>query len=147
MYITEMLYPLIDMSTHKLSKQEVFILEAELFTRLCEELKEFFKNSYKAYFRLLNFSAEMEDMMIEERLIRFVINDILSTEEYTLPGIAYYIKTPEEVVYDIAIGRNTDPSSTLFRKIIKLHRSVRPNLYRKLLQKIFSESLTQIFEI
>lgn len=135
----ETLSQLANLNLCKLSKEENLFLEAEFFIRICEELKEVFKARHKEYFRLLNLNVEMEDTMIEEKFIRCVITDILSTEEYTLPGIAYYTQTPEDVVYDIAMGRNTDPSSTLFRKIIKLHRSVRPELYREIMEKITSE--------
>lgn len=126
-------------NTSNFSKEEIFILELILFIRLYEELKEIFKAQHRNYFRLIKMNAEKENAMIEEKFIRHVINDILSTEEYTLPGIAYYTQTPEDVVYDVAIGSNTDPSSTLFRKIIKLHQSVRPELYREILKKITLE--------
>jgi hypothetical protein len=81
----------------------------------------------------------MEIAMFEANFIRCIINDILSTEEYTLSGIAYYTETPEEIVYDIAIGHNTSPSANLLRKIIELHRSVRRDLYRSIVEKIISE--------
>ncbi len=140
---TELLCRFTGINPGKLSKEEIFILELTLLIRLYEELKEIFKAQYKNYFRLMKINVETEDAMIEEKFIRHVINDILSTEEYTLPGIAYYTQTPEDVVYDIAIGSNTDPSSTLFRKIIKLHQSVRPELYREILKKITLECATE----
>ena len=43
---------------------------------------------------------------------------------------------PEEVIYEIAIGQNLDPSITLSRKIMGLHQSVRPKLYREMIKKI-----------
>src|SRR5579871_3524885 len=106
----ESLYFLIGNSSSKFSRKEIFILEAELFFRLYDELKNFFKIQYKNYFRLMKFNWEMEEVMLEDNFARCVINDILATEEYTLPGIAYYTRTPEEVVYEVAIGRNTNPS-------------------------------------
>jgi len=45
-------------------------------------------------------NIEKEKSMIESNFIRCIINDILSTEEYTLPGIAYYTDTPEEIIIE-----------------------------------------------
>jgi hypothetical protein len=81
----------------------------------------------------------MEIAMFEANFVKCIINDILSSEEYTLSGIAYYTETPEEIVYDIAIGHNISPSANLLRKIIELHRSVRSDLYRSIIEKIISE--------
>lgn len=126
-------------NTSKLSRNELFILEAEFFTYLCDELKQLFGDQYKDYFRLIKSNSEKESEMIEEKLTNRVINDILSSGEYTLPGIAYYTHTPEDVVFELATGQNTNPSAALFRKIIKLHRSVRPELYKAITQKIVTE--------
>jgi hypothetical protein len=129
-------YHFLDIHFQGLSKQEMLILEAELFTRIYEELKEIIKEQNKEYFRLMKFNIEKESTMIEENFIRYIINDILSTEEYNLPGIAYYTDTPEEVIYEVASGSNIRPTLLLARKIIALHRSVRPNLYRDIMNKI-----------
>ncbi len=79
--------------------------------------------------------------MLEGNFIRLVINDILLTEEYTVQGIACYTQTPEDVIYDIAMGNNLAPSFPLSRKIIEIHRSIRPDLYSNILKKILSNSL------
>lgn len=136
---TELLCHLIGISPTRFSREEIFIIEAELFTRLCDELKALFKTQYKHYFKAIKLHTEMEDSMIEIHFMRCVINDILSTDEYTLPGIAYYTQTPEEVVYDVVTGRNTNPSSSFFRKIIELHRSVRRDLYVEIMKKVVAE--------
>jgi len=121
-----------------LTKEESMILEAELFAHIYEELKEIIKNENKDYFRLLKINIEKEKSMIESNFIRCIINDILSTEEYTLPGIAYYTDTPEEIIIEVASGRNTNPTFSLSQKVIDLHRSVRPQLYSSILSKIKS---------
>ncbi|HVX00513.1 MAG TPA: hypothetical protein VHA52_08780, partial [Candidatus Babeliaceae bacterium] len=114
----------------------------ELFTRVCEALRDIFKTQFTEYFRLMKFNIEMENAMLEENFIRCVINDIISTEEYSLAGIAYYTQTPEDVIYDLASGRNICPSLPLSRKIINLHRSIRPCLYKNILKKITSEYIS-----
>jgi hypothetical protein len=73
------------------------------------------------------------------KLLRCIINDILMTEEYTLSGIACYTQTPEEIVYDLAIGLNTNPSAIFLRKIIELHRFIRRELYASIIEKIIIE--------
>ncbi len=139
---TEPLCHLVGICPAKLTKEENLILEIELFTRICEELKDGFKAKYKNYFRIMKYNAEMENVMIEATFVRCVINDILSTEEYTLDGIAYYTQTPEEVVHELAMGWNTSPSAALLRKIVELHRSVRRELYNAMREKISATILT-----
>jgi len=141
MSATEFLCQIVGVKPHQLSRKENIILEADLFARVCEEIKEFFKAQYRGYFRLIKCNAEMENVVMESVYVRHVINDILSTEEYTLSGIACYTQTPEEVVYEVAMGLNTNPSSAFLRKIIELHRSIRPDLYREIIRKITTEYL------
>lgn len=137
----EPLYSLIEIDPNMLSKEEAFILEAILFTHICNILKDFFRDQYKDYFRLIKFSMEMEDAMLDANFICFIIKDILLTEEYTLSGIANYTLTPEEVVYEVAIGCNTSPSAFFVQRIIELHRSVRPDLYNAIIKKIAEDYL------
>ena len=137
---------LLGISKSKLTKIETMILEAELFTRLYEELKEIIKSENKDYFRLLKIDIEKEKSMIETNFIRCIINDILSTEEYTLPGIAYYTDTPEEIIFEVASGRNTSPTFSLSQKVIDLHRSVRPKLYSGILGKIKNENSAPVVQ-
>lgn len=80
--------------------------------------------------------------MTDENIIKSLINDLLKSGEYSLPGIASYTDTPEDVVYDIASGLNTRPSLFLARKIIDLHKEARKEVYAKILNKIL-ESPTQ----
>jgi len=140
MSAAKLLCQTLDVNPHVLSKEENLVLEADLFTRICEELKAIFKVKYKDYFRVLKLNTEMENTMMESNFVRCVINDILSTEEYSLPGVAYYTRTPEDVIFEIASGKNTDPSALLLRKIIELHRSIRPELYREIMNKIVREN-------
>jgi hypothetical protein len=139
MTAVQALHHLLDINIQRLSKKEILILEAELFTRICEELKEVIRKQNKDYFSLMKFTIEKENTMIESSFIRCIINDILSTEEYNIPGIAHYTDTPEDVIYEVASGCNRHPTLSLARKVIELHRSVRPNLYREIINKITDE--------
>ena len=127
---------LIGLNSDELSKQEIFILEGIIFICIYQELKELFKLQYKTYFRLMKLNNEMENAMLETNFIRCLINDILSTEEYSLLGIANYTHLPEDALYDVIVGMNTNPSLIFSIKIIELHRTVRPQLYQDILNKI-----------
>lgn len=118
------------------SRGETLIIEAALFLRVYEELKELFRRQYSDYFQLLKYDNEKESAMIEANFIRCVIQDILATREYTMEGIACYTATPEDVIYELAAGCNTNPTLSVSRRIIDLHRSVRPTLYKEIINKI-----------
>jgi hypothetical protein len=124
----------VDVST--LTPQEKFLLELELFSRICEELKEIFRERHRSYFNLMKFSIEKEDHMLESQYIQFIINDILSTGEYNLKGIACYTNTFEDVVMESMAGINKSPSAMFLRKLIDLHRSVRRDLYDLVMKRI-----------
>jgi hypothetical protein len=142
MSATEPLSLLIGINPTKLSKEENIILEIELFSRICEELKEVFRQQHREYFHLMKLNKEMENTMLESKLIRFIIQDILSTKEYTIEGIARYAATHEDVLYEIYAELNQQPSATLLRKIIELHRMVRRELYQKITKKIAYDYLS-----
>jgi len=127
---------LIGLNSDEFSKQEIFILEGIIFISIYQELTELFKSRYKTYFRLMKLNNEMENIMFETNFIRSLINDILSTEEYSLLGIANYTHLPEDAIYDVVVGMNTNPSLIFSIKIIELHRTVRPQLYQEILKKI-----------
>src|SRR3990167_4180813 len=79
------------------SKEENILLEAELFVRVCEELKFILRDNLKNYFCVLKFTTEMENAMLESNFARLILQDILSTDDYTLNGIAHYTNTHEDV--------------------------------------------------
>src|SRR5579872_7083828 len=132
MSAVEYLCKIIDINPHTLSKEELTLLEAELFFHLCEGLSNLFKKRYKSYFKLLKPNIEREQAMIDAHFLRFIISDILSTETYTLIGIAFYAQVSEEIIYELVSGQNTDPSLSLARRIIELHRAVRKELCREI---------------
>jgi hypothetical protein len=91
---------------------------------------------YKQYLCLMKFTIEMEDMMLEANFVQLLINDILSTKEYDLQGIAYYTNTYEDVIAEIMTGKNTNPSVLLVCRLIELHRAVRREVYQMITKKI-----------
>lgn len=141
MSATESMCRLIGINCKKLSKEEYLLLEAEIFIRICEELREFFREQQKGYFCLMKFNLEKENVMLENDLARLITKDILSSEEYNLSGIASYSDTPTDVVQEVIDGRNIRPSATFLWKIIELHRSVRRDLYDAIRKKIINHHL------
>ena len=132
----EMLYQIFNITPPRLSKDEILILEAELFYHTLNELKNVFRDQFKNYFRLMKYNIEMENAMIHANFLRCLVQDILASEEYSLEGIARYTRMPEDIIYDVAIGKNPNPSADLTHKIIELHRTIRPELYKNILNKI-----------
>ena len=135
----EPLCSLLGINASHLAKEEYVLLETELFSRLCDELKERLKDEHQNYFQLMKWGVERESVMLETEFIRSIIQDILSTEEYTLTGIARYTDIPEDVLYEIVSGNHATLSAIFLRKIIDLHRSVRRELYQTMIKKIISE--------
>lgn len=130
---------LLRLDKHCLSKTEKILLETRLFISIYIELLETFKNQYKEYRMLIK--SNHRDGKSYINFTQEVLKDILSTEEYSLAGIAVHTSIPEDVLFDIAIGTNTNPTLDLSRKLFELHVTVRRNLYDKILEKIISEYL------
>ena len=125
----------------RLSKNEKLLFSSYLFVNLNHELNEIFQAGYKNYFRLIKADFVMEDVMVEANFLHHIIKDILSTGEYSLEGIAYYIRIPKDVLYDLVTGFNINPSLMLYRKIIELHSTVRRDLYHTLIKKIMLDQI------
>lgn len=138
----EPLYRLVGVIPSRLTEEQSLLLEAEIFARICEELREIFREQHREYFRLMKFTIEMENMMLESKFVCLIIQDTLATGEYNLEGIAHYTGTHEEVIEEMMMGRNASPSAAFIRKLIDLHRSVRPELYKEIVKKVTENYLT-----
>lgn len=134
------LYGLITIDLDKFSQNEQKILEAGFFSWICDELKNIFRQQHKDYFSLMKFTIEMENTMLDANFICLIIKDILSTNEYTITGIAHYMNIHEDILHEVIIGLNTNPSANLLQRAIDLHRSVRAELYFKIINKILNHS-------
>jgi hypothetical protein len=71
--------------------------------------------------------------------IRNLVNDLLSSNEYSIDGLATYTGYPEDVIYDIAAGMNNNPTLVSAIKIIELHIMCRQDLYIDIAKKITSK--------
>ncbi len=120
------------------------LLEVELFARICDELKEIFRKKYKNFFQIMKYTLIKEDEMLENNLMQIILNDIISTEEYTLEGIATYTDIHIDIIRELASGLNTKPLATCLRKVIELHRTVRRDLYQTISKKIVAGSVATL---
>ncbi|MBA3661089.1 MAG: hypothetical protein H0W64_05155 [Gammaproteobacteria bacterium] len=136
MSATQPFYTLFKDTYRKFNRIEIFILEAEIFINICKEINLFFKNEYKEYLYVMKTIPEKEESMLSHFHICLIINDILASTHYNLMGIAVYTNTPEEVITDIIIGCNTQPSAIFLQRIIDLHRTIRGELYQSIAARI-----------
>ena len=79
--------------------------------------------------------------MCSSHFMQDIIKDILATNEYSLTGIATHTQIPEEILTDLIIGTNNNPTFESSKKIFELHISVRPKLYDEIMKKIAFEYL------
>jgi hypothetical protein len=105
------------------------ISETSQYFQDYKTIKHRCREHYEKYFKLCLDYRERKDEMIDNNFLQFLLNDIISTGEYTLEGIAYYIRITLDDIIDIFSGLNRDPSYQLVFQLIELHRSVRPEYY------------------
>lgn len=120
----------------KLSKEENLLIEAALISGLCDELMRIYQTRFPVH--LKKQFDERESEMTYGNIINLILQDLIKSNDYTITGVAAYSNVPEEVIYDIAIGNNNNPSLDVSRKIIELHKSARIELYQTVMQKITS---------
>ena len=92
----------------------------------------------RLYQELSLFTHETGSTMENNSTIRNLVNDLLASDEYSIDGLATYTGYPEDVIYDIAAGMNTNPTLLLAIRIIELHIMFRRDLYNEIAQKIIS---------
>jgi hypothetical protein len=120
------------------SRDELLIVEIVLFSYLCNELNTITQHTNHELRYCGTITKEMQ--MTDENIVKCLINDLIQSGEYSLPGIANYTDTPEDVVYEIASGLNTRPSLFLARKVIDLHKEARKDIYIKILHKVIEQA-------
>ncbi len=138
---TDLVFCVLKRINNSLSQVEKILLEIKLVTHFYGELSAIFKSRYQSYQKLIK---SKEESMCSVKLMQEIINDILSTEEYSLSGIANHTHIPEEVLSDIASGINPNPTFDLSRKLFELHATVRRDLYDQVMRKVASEYLAPV---
>lgn len=125
----------------KLSKEENLLLEAVLICDICDELAQVYQIKFPDNLKK-NFQ-EKDGMITHGNVINLIVQDLIKSNDYTITGVAAYSNVPEEVIYDIAIGNNSNPSLEVSRKIIELHKTARAELYQRVMQKVTSTYQTE----
>lgn len=114
------------------------ILKAFLIYRLYHFVKKIYQVNHPLDQRHDDYSKQ-ENYSMDNKLIQFIINEILVTGEYSLEGIARYTRIPFDVIYDAASGINPKISVTSWIQIINLYLQVKPQL-----AALFTEKLVEI---
>jgi hypothetical protein len=134
----EYIHQLAGIDSSQLEKDEILLLEAAMLDSLCNELSMRYQGTFN---HIKEYHQEISTM-INAHFIYFITHDLINSNDYTIEGIANYSDIPEEVIVDIIIGTNNNPSIEVSRKIIELHRLARPDLYKRILNKITSHLFT-----
>lgn len=79
--------------------------------------------------------ADSEELM-DRYLSSYLIQDLLQTGNFTLNGLAYEIRTPVDVIVDIASGLKINQSPALLHKLIKLHVITNKSWYSEIIKRI-----------
>ena len=119
----------------KLPRKEKLLLEAIFFAFLYQELATHYKNES---------NQTREVSMINDPVICNLVNDLLINNDYSIQGLADYTGYPEDVIYDLAAGMNTNPTILLSTKIIQLHAIARRDLYNTLLKKVITKLASMV---
>lgn len=97
---------------------------------------------YKLFYELFqdkirqNQNNKMEYFEMDNKIIQFMIQSIVDSEEYTLEGIALYTRIPFDVIFDAACGNSNQLSATLWAKVVDLFLQVRPDVAQLLIAKL-----------
>lgn len=127
---------LLNICSTDLTKYDTLLLEGLLYDLLYRTLKDFFRAKYTAWFHLLKLTTEEENTMLDRSFLRLIIEDTVASDTYDLEGIARYTNHDREVIEDIILDRNPQPSMELLLRLLDLHRNARPDLYAELQRKI-----------
>lgn len=113
-------------------KNERKILKAFLLGSLHKLFCELFQNKMQ----LIQNNNSMECYAVDSQIIRFLIQEIVETGEYTLEGIAFHTRIPFDVVYDAVCGIASQFSITPWARIVDLYIQVKPEIARELTAKL-----------
>lgn len=139
MSATDLLSCVFRLDTRKLTHTEKVRLEARFISLIYQEFQKHFRSRCDDLMSVFNSIDAMEENMYRMNFVGEMINDILMTEEYSLSGIACHTRIPEEVLYDVVAGLNTNPTLDLSRRIFELHATVKKDFYTALLKKISAD--------
>lgn len=130
MAATDLMASLFGLDCDKLSKNERTLIEIIMINYVYQELVTYFRAIY---------DNQMEEFMLNGDVIRILVNDLVSSNEYSIQAIASYTGYPEDVIFDLAGGMNLNPTFALSTRIIELHALSRREFYNSLIKRIFEK--------
>ncbi|TAK71992.1 MAG: hypothetical protein EPO11_10690 [Gammaproteobacteria bacterium] len=131
-------------------KQFRFPFRKNFSRRINQSLSEFYNKhlhfsfferlSLKIYiwhclYQNLRFFYQKRDV-IDGCLIKQLVHEIVQTGKFSLESIAFYVNVPVDIIVDISVGINTDPSLSLAGKIIDLYISAKKSYYQTLIKRL-----------
>lgn len=134
MSLPEPLYHLFNMDAKQLTARAMQRYEQQLLKHICKGIKEYFRRENQQYFCCMKFSVARENKMLEETYVSLLINEILSTKQYTLRSIAKQVSATKKTIRHLAMSSGAKPATMLLWKIIVLHSRIKPDLYEKLIK-------------
>ncbi len=117
------------------SKNERKLLKLFLLGKLHQIFYELFQNQLS---EKKNFLME-EYYTMDSKIIRFLINNLVATGEYTMEGVAYYTRIPFDVIYEAACGITNEFSINFWVKIVDLFMKAHPKIEEILIDKLIEE--------
>jgi len=114
------------------NKNELKVLKVFLLSVLYRFFCELFQSKIQQHHGI----DTMECYTMDSKLIQFLIQEIVKSEEYTLEGIAYHTRIPFDVVYEAACGISNHFSIIPWAKIACLYLQVRPDVGKLLIDKL-----------
>lgn len=113
------------LTSPKLTKQDREMLKMFLYY----DLYLYFLNSFNIY--------DKEDNMFNPKLIRSLLIDLIKNEEHTLRGIENTTRIPLDVLEDIILELNVNPSINVSVSIMGYYIISKRQEYTEFIRKIF----------
>jgi hypothetical protein len=117
-----------------IDKNQRKVLKAILLGCLRQLFCDLFKNKVEKSQNSLG----IESYTMDNKIIQFILQDILDTGDYTLEGIANSTHLPLDLLYDVLTGINHQLSITPWAKIIEIYLQVKPQVVHNLIDKLLS---------
>lgn len=103
---------------------------------LIRYLHQVFCELFKHKLQLNKKNSSLECYAMDSKILQLIIKGIIETGEYTLQGIAYHTRIPEDVIYDAASGISNQFSVTPWAKVVDLYLQVKPDTAQVLIARL-----------
>lgn len=108
-------------------------------TVLCTQFYRMLELYYQNQLEIRSDSHTLDVYIMNNKIIKLLIEEIVNTGEYTLEGIAYHTRIPFDVIDEAACGLNAQISIAAWVKIIDLYFSIKPEAKSMLIKTIMED--------